>query len=150
MLQTLLAERFQLKLHHSSKMVAGHSLAVAKGGLKVRPVEVTGSQRNKMNWGKGRLLAERASMARLADALTRILGAPVIDKTGISGEYTFQLEWAPEGSQPMAVPVTTSAETPTGPSLFTVLQQDLGLKLEPTKAPIEVLIIDRAEKPTEN
>jgi uncharacterized protein (TIGR03435 family) len=148
MLQTLLDERFQLKQHRSSKLVAGYSLAVAKGGLKVHPVEATGSQR--MNWGKGRLLAERASMARFADALTRILGTPVVDATGIPGEYSFQLEWTPEVSQPVAVSADAPADIPAGPSLLTVLQQDLGLKLEPTKAPIDILIIDRAEKPTEN
>jgi uncharacterized protein (TIGR03435 family) len=147
MLQTLLTERFQLQLHRRTKLVPGYALAVAKSGLKIRAVEPSGPQR--MNWGKGRLLAERASMGRFAEALSRMLGAPVVDTTGVSGEFSFKLEWTPESSQ-QASPGTLPAEIPSGPSLFTVLQQDLGLRLEPRKAPIDILMIDNAEKPTEN
>jgi uncharacterized protein (TIGR03435 family) len=100
MLQMLLAERFQLQLHRRTKLVSGYALAVAKNGLKIRAVEPSGPQR--MNWGKGRLLAERASMGRFAEALSRMLGAPVGDNTGVSGEFSFKLEWTPESSQ--AVP----------------------------------------------
>jgi uncharacterized protein (TIGR03435 family) len=89
MLQTLLAERFQLKIHLDSKLVSGYDLAVAKKGLKIHPVEANGPQR--MNWGKGQVLAERVSMARFADALARMLGAPVQDKTGSFWRIQFQV-----------------------------------------------------------
>jgi uncharacterized protein (TIGR03435 family) len=148
MLQTVLAERFQLKFHRETKLVPGYAMVLAKGGLKVHPVEANGKQR--MNWGKGRLTAERASMKRLAETLSRMLGSPVVDTTGIPGEFSFQLEWTPENSPSPSLAGAIPADAPIGPSLFTVLQQDLGLRLEPRKAPIDVLVIDRAEKPSEN
>jgi uncharacterized protein (TIGR03435 family) len=148
MLQTVLAERFQLKIHRDTKLVPGYAMVVAKGGLKVRPVEADG--RPRMNWGRGRIIAERATMKRLAEALARMLGSPVVDTTGIPGEFSFKLEWAPENSPSTSLAGAAPTEAPIGASLFTVLQQDLGIRLEPRKAPIEVLVIERAEKPTEN
>jgi len=148
MLQTLLAERFQLKLHRDTKLVSGYALIVAKGGMKVRPVEGTGGQ--KMNWGRGRLVAERASMDKFAETLARMTGSPVVNSTGILGEFTFQLEWTPEPAQSSPVPGATTTEIPERPSLFSALQQELGLRLEPRKTSIEILTIDKAERPSEN
>ena len=146
MLQTLLAERFQLKIHLDSKLVSGYDLAVAKKGLKIHPVEANGPQR--MNWGKGQVLAERVSMARFADALARMLGSPVQDKTGLSGEFSFKFDWSPESQHSHAD--GGPAELPSGRSLFTAVQEELGLALNPTKAPIEIIVVDKAEKPSEN
>lgn len=73
----------------------------------------------------------------------------MVDATGISGEFSFKLEWTPESSQ-AASSATLPVDIPSGASLFTVLQQDLGLRLDSRKAPIDILIIDKAEKPTEN
>src|SRR5262249_41327676 len=145
MLQTVLAERFQLKFHRDTKLVPGYGMVVAKGGLKVHPVEANGKQR--MNWGRGRLTAERATMKRLAEAVARMLGSPVVDTTGIAGEFSFKLEWTPESAPSTSIAGAPPAEAPIGPSLFTVLQQYVGLRLEPRKAPIDVLVIERAEKP---
>src|SRR5260370_24176131 len=123
MLQTLLAERFQLKLHRNTKLVSGYALVVGKKGLKIHPAEANGPQR--MNWGKGQVLAERVSMPRFADAVARMLGSPVEDKTGISGEFSFKFEWAPESANSTAQPGTALAEA-SGRSLFSAIQEELG------------------------
>jgi uncharacterized protein (TIGR03435 family) len=148
MLQTLLAERFQLAFHRTTKLSSGYVLVAAKNGLKIDPVET--GERNTMNWGRGRMTAERVSMAKLADTLSRMLGSPVVDMTSIQGIFSFKLEWTPESAQRAAGPDGAPTDAVLGPSLFTVLQQELGLKLEPKKEPIEVFIIDKAEKPSEN
>ena len=145
MLQTLLAERFQLKLQRSTKLVPGYALVVAKGGLKIRPVEAGGS---KTNTGRGKMIAERTSMDKLAEMLARTIGAPVVNMTDTAGVFTYQLEWSPESTQVSARPDVDDAAL--GASLFTVLQQQLGLKLEPRKEPIQVLIVEKAERPEAN
>src|SRR5712671_6886644 len=104
MLRTLLAERFQLKFHRGTKLVSGYALVVGKKGLKIRAVEGNGG--NRMNWGKGQVLAERVSMPKFADALARMLGSPVDDKTGVSGQFSFTFEWSPESARPAAEPGT--------------------------------------------
>ena len=144
MLQTLLAERFQLKLQRSTRLVPGYALVVAKGGLKVGPVEAGGSR---TNTGRGQMVAERTPMAKLAEMLARTLGAPVVDMTGTPGVFSYRLEWSPESTNLTARP---EAADPGGPSLFTVLQQQLGLKLEPRKEPIQILVVEKAEKPAAN
>jgi uncharacterized protein (TIGR03435 family) len=93
---------------------------------------------------------QRISMPKLADSLARQLGTPVVDMTDIKGRFSFTLEWAPENPRPAATPDGVLPEAPAGPSLFTVLAQELGLKLESKKLPIEMIVIDKAEKPTEN
>jgi len=142
MLQTLLAERFQLKFHRDSKLVTGYELAVAKKGLKIHAVEPSGEQHT--NWNRGQMFVERVSMPKFADALSRILHAPVADRTGLSGEFSFKLVWSPETIADNAQP------DPFGRSLFVAVQEELGLMLNPTKLPVQVLVIDQAEKPSEN
>jgi len=83
-------------------------------------------------------------MEMLAGALAGQLGRPVIDRTGLAGAFDFKLEWTPDAAQADAAPVDA------GPSLFTALQEQLGLKLESTKAPAEVIVIDHVERPSEN
>ncbi len=148
MLQTLLAERFQVALHHESRVFPTYALVVAKGGLKIRPVEGGGGSSTKS--GRGRIATQRISMARLADALSRLLDNPVVDMTGVTGVFDFTLEWAADSMRPPSEPGADVPGAALGPSLFTVLQDQLGLKLEARKLPADVLIIDRAEKPSEN
>jgi uncharacterized protein (TIGR03435 family) len=146
MLETLLAQRFQLALHRETKTVTGYALVVPKGGaLKIRP---DAAQGNGEMTRQGKLVAWGISMARVAQALSRILASPVTDQTGAAGFYSFTLEWTPDTAQ--APGPDGAADGYSGPSLFTVLQQQLGLKLEPRKDPIEILAIDRAERPAEN
>jgi uncharacterized protein (TIGR03435 family) len=139
MLQSLLAERFQLMFHREPASLPGFAMVVAKGGMKVQPVDGEGSHSNS---NRTHLTAERMSMARLADRLSQILGSPVIDKTGAAGAYTFELEWAPDGAP--------SDAANAGPSIFTALQEKVGVRLESQKVSTEVLVIDKAEKPSEN
>jgi uncharacterized protein (TIGR03435 family) len=137
MLQNLLAERFRLECHFETRQVQAYALALAKGGSKMRAVEGSGSDTNSHG---GHLEATRGTMDRFAGLLSRYTGRMVLNETGLSGGYAFTLDWTPENS----------AEG-TGPSLFTALQEQLGLKLEGKKAPVEVLVVDRMERtPTEN
>jgi len=147
MLQSTLAERFQLAVHRETKSVAGFALVPAKNGLKIRPDETGGGERS--NSSRGKLVVERISLETLAKSLTRIMGVPVADATDIKGMFTFTLEWSPESTLPTAGTDGALPDAP-GPSLFTVLQQQLGLKLESKRVSTEVVVIDKAERPSEN
>jgi uncharacterized protein (TIGR03435 family) len=147
MLQNMLAERFQLTLHRDSRVFPVYGLVVAKGGPKMTAVEDAGKQST--HGHKGQLAAKQLSMARLAEQLGREMDRPVVDMTELKGVFDFTLKWTPEEAQ--AAKEETKADVETFPPLLTALQEQLGLKLEPKKAPIEVLVIDRIERvPTEN
>jgi uncharacterized protein (TIGR03435 family) len=139
-LQTLLAGRFQLKVHRETREEPVYSLVVGKNGAKLDPSK----DFHGLGGGKGQFKANGASMEMLAGALAGQLGRPVIDRTGLAGAFDFKLEWTPDAAQADAAPVDA------GPSLFTALQEQLGLKLESTKAPAEVIVIDHVERPSEN
>ncbi len=82
-------------------------------------------------------------------SLTGAVGRTVIDKTGLAGNYDFELKWTPEhGDQPSADSGQTDAQS--GPSIFTALEEQLGLKLQPSKGPVQTLVVDHVEMPTEN
>jgi uncharacterized protein (TIGR03435 family) len=144
MLQTLLADRFKLVVHRERKELPGLALVVAKGGPKIRAVEGGGSQ---MNSRDGKLTAKHASMAKLAEFAQRQVGRPVVDKTGLAGGFDFTLQWSNER---MLKAAEESGTVPPAPSIFTALPEQLGLKLEARKVPVEILMIDSAERPTEN
>ena len=94
------------------------------------------------------MLGEAASMVDLTSKLPRLLDRPVVNNTGLEGNYDFKLEWTPD-SGPSA-PDGQPAETSLGPSIFSALQQQLGLRLEAAKGPVDVLVIDHVDKPSEN
>jgi uncharacterized protein (TIGR03435 family) len=146
MLQTLLTDRFNLEFHRSSKTVSGYALIPAKGGLKIK--EVGPSDNHSTHTTRGSMTVETVTLSRFAAGLSRVLGAPVADQTGNSGSFTFTLTWAPESSRPSTS--TTAVGATDGPSIFTAVQEQLGLKLESRKVPLNVLVIDRAEKPAVN
>jgi len=161
MIQALLADRFKLQFHREAKELPTYALVVAKGGPKFHEPEVVaeGSDKPKgtrmsMN-GRGQFNLARAPVAALANQLGQVLGRSVIDRTGLTGNYDFELKWTPDegqGTMKMAggegpPPSTDSAA---GTSIFTALQEQLGLKLESTKGPVEILVIERAEKASEN
>lgn len=159
MVQALLADRFQLKLHRETKELPTYALVVAKGGPKFHASEVAPEGSNKpkgtrISIGRGQFTLEGAAMAALANQLGQVLGRSVTDKTELTGNYDFKLEWTPDAGQQgaMRAPGGDGAPVPetTGPSIFTALQDQLGLKLEATKGPVEILVIDRAEKASEN
>jgi uncharacterized protein (TIGR03435 family) len=147
MLQNLLAERFQLAVHREIKNGSGFSLVLVKGGLKIPPDDTEG--RHLWNTRRGKIVAQRISMAKLAESLTGLLGAPIVDMTDAKGLYSFTLEWTPDPPHTLG-PDSTAPAGPDGPSLEDVLGSQLGLKLENRKLPIETIVIDKAEKPTEN
>jgi uncharacterized protein (TIGR03435 family) len=114
MLQNLLAERFHLAVHRETKNGSGFSLALVKGGLKIHPDETAGKQ--VWNSRRGKIVAERVSMAKVAESLTGFLGGPVVDETDAKGVYSFTLEWTPNAPH-TAGPDGTMPGTPSGPSL---------------------------------
>jgi uncharacterized protein (TIGR03435 family) len=145
MLQSLLAERFQLKLHRETKEVPMYALVVGKTGLKIKEGEFGHSSTSAV---PGRVTAQKIPMAKLADFLSGQLGSPVTDMTGMKGFFDFTLEWTPE-ARPDEL-AATSDNSP-GASIFTAIQEQLGLKLEARKGPLEMLVIDHVEKvPTGN
>ncbi|HEY4361759.1 MAG TPA: TIGR03435 family protein [Bryobacteraceae bacterium] len=140
MLQTLLADRFQLALRRETRQLPLYALTVAKGGPKLKPA---GTDVGEMKTMLGQLIVSKMSMSNLASILSFDLKRPVRDQTGLSGDFAFILEWTPELRDSTADPASR-------PSLFTAVQEQLGLKLESTQGPLEVLVIDRLEKPSEN
>ncbi|MGH9394654.1 MAG: TIGR03435 family protein, partial [Terriglobales bacterium] len=174
LLQALLTQQFQLKFHRESKLMDAYALRVADHGSKLKPPGPNGALRKgKMSLnigGPGGLsnmtLRGNLDMGDFAALLTRQLGKPVLDRTGISGDYAISLTYAsPSGArqrilspalsaalQTMAqasaqasAPDVTAAAEP-APSLFTALQQQLGLKLESKKLPVDILVVDSAAK----
>jgi uncharacterized protein (TIGR03435 family) len=155
MVQALLAERFQLKVHHQTKELPVYALVVAKNGPKLTEATTPNSLQLSSR-GKGEMAFQGVPMSFLATQLTLITGLTVLDKTGLTSSYDFTLSWTPDESEKKMLKVKggggKAASTPgnaTGPSLFTALQTQTGLKLLSTKGPVEVLVIDHAEKPTE-
>jgi uncharacterized protein (TIGR03435 family) len=163
MLQNLLADRFKLTLHREKKVMPVYALVAAKSGPKLHPAEGEGGLRMSMG-PKGRQLTGKTSIPKLADALSGWMDRPVLDMTEIQGIYDIDLEWIPDSSQPNpkfalgggikpegAGEGKAAAESADGVSIFTALQEKLGLKLETRKSPVEILVVDNAERvPTEN
>jgi uncharacterized protein (TIGR03435 family) len=150
MLQSLLAGRFKLKFHIEKREFAGYALVVAKGGLKIHPVEKEVDKTHLESDDQHVSAAfEGGTLGRLADVLSRSLPMPVMDQTGITGAFTFKLEWARDDLSARGGSSDGSGAA-AGPTIFTALQQQLGLKLESRKVPMDVYVIDSAEKPGEN
>ena len=157
MLKTLLADRFGLAIHHETQDRQGYALLVAKNGPKLPPppVEDDGVMFSRTPSGDRTLTAKHASVGQLARALSSVLGAIVVDQTGIDGNFDVSLQWTPDPSMPQVFKSGEPAPAPppdaaTGPSIFTALQEKLGLKLEARKVPTDVIVIDRAHRPTDN
>jgi uncharacterized protein (TIGR03435 family) len=156
MLQALLADRFKLQLHRENKKLPIYALVVDKNGLKLQKAESPGGVSAGFNPGRAHM-SGRFSMPQLADYLSHRLGRPVLDQTGLDGAYAIALEWVPDPTdEPGSAPVTPPAagegtSVASGPSIFTALREQLGLTLAAMKGPVEILVIDHAEKvPTEN
>jgi uncharacterized protein (TIGR03435 family) len=170
MLQSLLADRFQLKLTRGTKEMPAYALVVAKNGPKLQkaksvdtpadaPSAPGGHPHGPMiRVGRGEVNGRGVELSFLASVLSQQLGRQVLDQTGLKGNFDLTLKWTPEQGEgmmpggPGGGPPPDGAPPPdaSGPSIFTALQEQLGLKLEATKAPAEVLDIDHAERPSEN
>jgi uncharacterized protein (TIGR03435 family) len=150
MIQALLADRFKLSLHHEKKIFPVYVLIVAKNGPRLQPAPNGGH--NSFRSGPGHVSSTQASMSGFADLLSSQAGRPVLDETELHGAYNFQLDWTPDIDQIKPTEESDRSRSSSGgPSLFTAIQEQLGLKLEPRKAPVDLLVIDHAERtPTEN
>jgi uncharacterized protein (TIGR03435 family) len=149
MAQALLAGRFQLKLHRETKEMPVYILAVAKNGPKLRAAKDDAQCNGNgcFGVGNGYFTASGGTMAFTADVLTRLLDRPALDKTGLTGHYDFKLTYDQSSVKP---PMMGMQNAPTdGPSIFAAVE-DLGLKLTPEKAPVEILVIDSVERPSSN
>lgn len=149
MMQALLAERFKLSLHRETRQLPIYALVVARSGPKfgLREAPEVFGQNPFAGSGRGRLVGTEVNAAMLAKVLCDAAGRSVQDQTGLKGAFDFKLEWAPD--ELSAGPEGAAART--GASLFTAIQEQLGLKLEARKGPVEVLVIDRIERaPGEN
>lgn len=142
MLQKMLQDRFHLVVHREQRAMAVYGLVVDKKGIKFQEVPDTGSNSNSNN---NHYEGTGVSMATFAAVLSRRMDLPVIDMTGLKGAYKMKLDWVPEAKGDAAT------DAPAGPNLREALQDQLGLRLENRKAPVEVLVVDRIDRaPTEN
>ena len=159
MLQALLADRFKLALHTETKDLPVFVLVIAKGGPKIHEAksgdtyangvknaggEAIGPHMAMMRLGGGRIEAQGVPMDSLANGLAQQLGRKVLDKTGLKGNYDYTLEWTPDQGH------AETTEDSSGPSIFTAIQEQLGLKLESRTAPVDILVIDHVEMPSPN
>jgi uncharacterized protein (TIGR03435 family) len=155
MLQKLVVERFKLKFHHEQKELSVYALVVGKNGPKLTKSQGDPNGLPGLFFrGLGVLPAVNATMADFAGVMQgAVLDRPVVDQTGLKGRFDFMLKWTPDESQfqGMGIKVPPPSNAPDAPpGLFTAIQEELGLKLEATKAPVDVLVIDHVEKPSEN
>ena len=169
MVQALLADRFKLAISHESKEMPIYAMVVAKGGPKMKvsdfkpperpealpptpPKSGDRAMRGRIMMRPGNLTSTGIEMRMLADALSSFTGRPVIDKTNLSGRYEFTLQWTPNtpvaGMGAPGGPEAAPAPESSGPSLFTAIREQLGLRLESQKAPMDVLVVTHPEKPS--
>jgi uncharacterized protein (TIGR03435 family) len=158
MLQPVLADRFKLRLHHETRTLPVYNIVLAKGGLKMKEsvppatadpgshLSLTGTPPRRCfpkSVGNGLRVEHDCTMNDIRNILEGPSGRYLIDKTGLTGHYDFELHWTPDD---------TPANSPLadGPSIFTAVQEQLGLKLERSTAPVDVLVIDSAQLPTPN
>jgi uncharacterized protein (TIGR03435 family) len=145
MLQSLLAERFSLVLHRETRTISAFVLDVAKSGPKFKKAEGGESVTNTSTSNTGVMIdIHNTDMDSFAKILARKMDLPVVNDTGLEGIYNFKLQWTPESTKPRDSGVTDL------PSVFIAVQEQLGLRLRSQKAPVEILVIDHAERPSEN
>ena len=151
-LQALLADRFQLRFHRETREQPVYALVVVKNGSRMKVSQNAPQGRDaSMRRGRGRISGQHMSMALLAEGLTGALGRTVIDKTGLTGTYDINLEWTPDAvPTPGGTPDTAAPNDASRPSLFTALQEQLGLRVESEKGPVQQFVIDAVGKPSEN
>ena len=149
MIQSLLNDRFQLRVHRSTKELSIYALVLAKNGPKLVEAKGDDPEVSMRIERPGQMTGVKATMAMLATALSRPLQRKVVDETGLKGAYNFKLQFVPDrnASKPGDDGVIPPND---GPSIFKALQEELGLNLKATKGPVDVLVIDHAEKPIPN
>ena len=155
LIQSALTDRFKLTFHHDQKELSVYALTVTKGGPKI--TETTHQPNDPVNFlfrKLGGLMVSNATMKDFCDGMqSAVMDKPVVDHTGLTAKYDFTLNWTPDNSQftQMGVPIPPPTDDPAAPpSLYTALQEQLGLKLDAEKANADVIVIDRIEKPSAN
>ncbi len=151
MMQHLLAERFGVAVHNETKDLPVYGLVVAKAGSKMKQVDAPDPAAFRMGMSQFTLVGD---ISQLISQLIRVTGRSVADETGLKGNYEMKLSWTPDPAQQAQIaaahgtaPDFAAAE---GPSLFTALQEQLGLRLDARKGPVVVYTVDKASKPSEN
>jgi uncharacterized protein (TIGR03435 family) len=147
LVRKVLSERFGVALHKEARVMDAYALTVAKGGPKMEKStsDPNGPSKESDNWNDGQVTmrVQDFSMSELSAILTGLfLDRPAVDRTEVKGRYDFQLRWTWDISR------ETGADAP--PGLTTALQEQLGLRLEPVKAPVETLIVEKIERPAAN
>jgi uncharacterized protein (TIGR03435 family) len=160
MMQAMLADRFRLKVHPETKELPIYSLVIAKGGFKLKdadpnntyPDGIKGfdgaSRPGMMMMGHGKLTGQAIEMSALANLLSQQVHRLVVDNTELKGKYDLTLQWTPDdlssGHDEAAAPADS------GPTIYTALQEQLGLRLDSTKGPVDTVVVDHVEMPSEN
>jgi uncharacterized protein (TIGR03435 family) len=153
MLRQILAERFKLDAHRDTRELPVYAISVAKGGPKLKESEIDPSAPASARRGggiqmsMGMIVAHECTIPYFLSMLSRQLGRTIIDRTGLTSNYDFTVRWAPDNG---ATTASDGAQPDALPSIFTALQEQLGLKLKSTKASASVLVIDHLEHPTQN
>jgi uncharacterized protein (TIGR03435 family) len=146
MIQKLLADRFSLKFHREKRPLNVYAIQVAKGGPKLTPAAHPEGRPTQRGYPQGAWLCNKMSNHGMADFVLDmqffIEDRPLVDQTGLTGRYDITLCYTPDETR------ATDPNAP--PGLFTAIQEQLGLKLQPMKAPVDVLVIDAVQKPSEN
>jgi len=157
MIQKLLTDRFQLKYHIEKRELPVYAIRAGKTAAKLTPSQDDPKGIPGWNFGRGptgTVMSFRNSpMSQFTAMLQNSMDRPVVDQSGLSGRYDFTLTFTPDGAQAALLggaPGPTGVNPDAAPDLFAAFQQQLGLKLEPTRAPVDVMVIDKVEKPSEN
>jgi uncharacterized protein (TIGR03435 family) len=155
MIQKMLADRFKLTFHHDTRELSVYALEVGKSGPKLTKSEGDPNGLPGLFFrGLGDLPVRNANMADFAGVMqSTVLDRPVVDHTGITGRYDFTLKWTPDEFQFAGLgikPPPPTGNAAEAPDLFNAIQEQLGLKLTPTKASADVLVVDHVEKPSAN
>ena len=146
MVRKLLTDRFGLKTHTEQREMNVYAVTVAKGGPKLKKSEFAPDalpdQTSRDSGGTREMKLTNTSMDEFTLSMKFFLDRPVVDKTGLSGKWDFELKWTYDDTR------VTNPNAP--PGLFTAVQEQLGLRLDPVKAPVDVMVVDAVERPTEN
>jgi uncharacterized protein (TIGR03435 family) len=157
MIQKLLADRFQLKFHFEKRDLSAYAVRIAKTGAKI--IKSQDDPKGLPGWNFGRTAAgttltfRNSPMSQVTAILQNFLDQPVVDQSGLSERYDFTLTFTLDAAQSArlgGLPAPAADNPDAAPDVFTAFQQQLGLKLESTKAPVDVMVIDKVEKPSEN
>jgi uncharacterized protein (TIGR03435 family) len=142
MMQSVFAERFGMRAHMETREMPAYALVLAKSGSKLKESSGATSATSQFGGSTGEVKWANSPLTDLKFLLAQETGRPVVDKTGLTGKYDFTLQYTPTGQ--------AATDESNKPSIFTALEEQLGLKLVPTKQPVEVLVVDSIEQPTEN